>query len=108
VRRLDAGQCERGGGANALQDLMGRGGLEREGALRLAAGAAVAAGVGAVAGRTDLPPFDDIARAFPDRVRQLGTAGYPPPLDEDEPLDYVALVDDEHDKRRRAGRRKLR
>jgi hypothetical protein len=108
LEMLDSKQYQLGGLANSLQDLMRRGRLERDVALRLATEAADAAKSGALSGRTDLPPFDDIARAFTDRVRQLGGTGYPPPLDEDEPLDYVALVDDEHDKRRRAGRRKLR
>jgi hypothetical protein len=97
---LDSRQYQLGGLANSLQDLMRRGRLEREVALRLATEASEAARSGALTGRTDLPPFDDIARAFTDRVRQLGGNAYAPPADEDGALDYVSLVDSEHDKRR--------
>jgi hypothetical protein len=100
LEMLDSRQYQLGSLANSLQDLMRRGRLERDVALRLATEAAEAAKSGALSGRTDLPPFDDIARAFTDRVRQLGGTMYPPPIDEDEPLDYVDLVDEEHEKRR--------
>ncbi|HTJ46687.1 MAG TPA: phosphatase domain-containing protein [Kofleriaceae bacterium] len=104
LEMLDSRQFHLGSLANSLQDLMRRGRLEREVALRLATEASEAAKSGALSGRSDLPPFDDIARAFTDRVRQLGGTAYPSPLDDDEPLDYVDLVDEEHEKRR--GRRR--
>jgi hypothetical protein len=106
LEMLDSRQFQLGGLANSLQDLMRRGRLERDVALRLATEASEAAKSGALTGRTDLPPFDDIARAFTDRVRQLGGTSYPLPVDDDGPLDYVDLVDDEHEKRR--GRKRSR
>ena len=105
LEMLDSRQFQLGGLANSLQDLMRRGRLERDVALRLAQEAAEAAKSGALTGRNDLPPFDDIARAFVDRVRQLGGTSYAPAPDDDEPLDYVDLVDDEHDRRRRGKKR---
>jgi hypothetical protein len=100
LEMLDSRQFQLGGLANSLQDLMRRGRLEREVALRLATEAAEAARSGALSGRSDLPPFDDIARAFTDRVRQLGGNTAPPPDGHDDPLDYVDLVDEEHEARR--------
>jgi len=52
-----------------------------------------------LSGRTDLPPFEQIAEAFRERVRELGNATAPEPA-ELEPLDYVRLVDEEHEHRR--------
>lgn len=97
---LDSGQYELGTLANSLQDLMRRGRLTVAVAQRLAEELAADAAAGALPTRPDLPPFATIARAFADRVRELRGA---PPLawpDEVEALDYVALVDDEHEHRR--------
>jgi len=99
--------------ANSLQDLLRRGRLTTDVAARLALEANEAATAGALAGRADLPPFDEIAWAFASRTRELGGA---PPLEwpsEGSTLDYVSLVDQEHharrDKRRaRALRRRRR
>ncbi len=101
---LDSRQFELASLANSLQDLLRRGRLDREVALRLAGEAQAAAKSGALTGRTDLPPFEQIARVFTDRVRELGGAALGWPA-EDEPLDYVALVDEEHDRRRDRRRR---
>jgi hypothetical protein len=103
LEMLDSGQFELGSLANSVQDLLRRGRLDREVALRLASEASDAAASGVLSGRLDLPPFERIAREFTDRVKQLGNAP-PPGLPLDEPLDYVQLVDEEHD-RRRARRR---
>ncbi len=97
---LDSRQFELATLANSLQDLLRRGRLEREVALRLASEATEAANQGALTGRSDLPPFEQIARAFIDRVRQLGDMRPPAFATEDEPLDYVKLVDEEHERRR--------
>jgi hypothetical protein len=108
LEMLDSRQFELGTLANSMQDLLRRGRLEPEVAVRLADEAARSADEGALAGRADLPPFHTIAERFRERIRQLGGA---PPLgwtNEDEPLDYVALVDEEHQHRRdrrRRGRR---
>jgi hypothetical protein len=97
---LDSHQFELGTLANSVQDLLRRGRLDRDVALRLAREAAEAAEQGALTGRSDLPPFEQIARAFVDRVRQLGDSRPPSFAAEDEPLDYVKLVDHEHERRR--------
>ena len=105
IEMIDSGQFELGTLANSMQDLLRRGKLEREVALRLADEAAQAAHEGALAGRTDLPPFETIAERFRERIRQLGSV---PPLgwtNEDEVLDYVSLVDEEHQNRRERRRR---
>ncbi len=97
---LDSGQYELATLANSLQDLMRRGRLTVELALRLAAELARDAAAGALPTRADLPPFDAIARAFTDRVRELRGAAPLPWPSEPEALDYVALVDAEHEHRR--------
>ncbi|MCG8420068.1 MAG: hypothetical protein MJE77_19235 [Proteobacteria bacterium] len=91
--------------ANSAQDLIRRGRISTDVASRLAEEASQASD--AVDGNPDLPPFDQIADAFADRVRQLGGA---PPLewpDEHPVLDYVNLVDAEYETRRnrRRGRK---
>lgn len=97
--------------ANSLQDLLRRGRITYDDARRLALEANEAAHAGALAGAENLPPFDQIAWAFAERARELGGA---PPLewpDETPSLDYVSLVDEEHDTRRsnrRMRRRKRR
>jgi hypothetical protein len=94
--------------ANSLQDLMRRGRVNVAVAERLALEANEAAAQGALAGHEDLPPFDEIAWAFAERVRQLGGA---PPLEwpEEHPrLDYVDLVDDEHQIRRSKRKARIR
>lgn len=105
IEMIDSGQFELGTLANSMQDLLRRGRLDREIALKLADEAAEAAAAGALSGRTDLPPFETVAERFRERIRQLGGA---PPLgwsNEDEPIDYVGLVDEEHENRRDRRRR---
>jgi len=99
LEMLDSRQYELGHLATSVQDLIRRGRLSREVALQLTADATEAAKSGALSGRTDLPPFEEIAEAFRHRVRELGGA---PPVEAtpDEPLDYVRLVDEEHEHRR--------
>lgn len=105
LEMLDSGQYELGHLATSLQDVIRRGRITREKALQLTSEANEAAASGALSGRTDLPPFERIAESFRVRVRELGNA----PVDPDpelEPLDYVRLVDEEHEhrhKRRRHG-----
>ena len=73
---------------------------------RLAQEAREAGTSGALSGIEDLPPFEHIARAFADRVRYLGGA---PPLEwpsENPVLDYVSLVDAEHQQRHGRKRRR--
>ena len=99
LEMLDSGQYELGHLATSVQDIIRRGRVSRECALQLTADATEAAESGALSGRTDLPPFEQIAAAFRERVRELGgTEGAL--FDTDEPLDYVRLVDEEHEHRR--------
>ncbi len=86
--------------ANSLQDLLRRGRLSPEVASQLAHEARAAAQTGALAGRSHLPSFEEVAWAFTFRVRQLGTLPPPPALDEHPDLDYVSLVDAEYQRRR--------
>lgn len=91
--------------ANSLQDLMRRNRLTRDTALALAEGLReLASTTPNTLARPDLPPFEDVARAFADRVRELKNAPPPPWPETIEPLDYVALVDEEHDARRQRKR----
>ncbi len=87
--------------ANSLQDLIRRNRLAQPTAVKLADELReVARTAPDTVNRPDLPPFEDVARAFTDRVRELKGA---PPLPWPEtiaPLDYVALVDEEHESRR--------
>ncbi len=99
LEMLDSGQYELGHLATSVQDVIRRGRVTRESALQLAAEAHEAAKSGALSGRADLPPFEQIASAFRERVRELGTVGGGEPMVE-EPLDYVRLVDEEHEHRR--------
>jgi len=99
LEMLDSKQYELGHLATSVQDVIRRGRITREVALQLTAEASEAATSGALSGRTDLPPFDQIAAAFRTRVRELGTIE-PLPSDPDEQLDYVRLVDEEHEHRR--------
>ena len=103
LEMLDSGQYELGHLATSLQDVIRRGRVTRESALRLTEEAHEAAKSGALSGRNDLPPFEQIAESFRERVRELG--GTPvveaPPA---EPLDYVRLVDEEHEHRHRRRR----
>ena len=87
--------------ANSLQDLIRRNRLAQPTATKLAEELReVARDAPATIARPDLPPFEDVARVFTDRVRELrGTAPLPWP-DTIAPLDYVALVDEEHSNRR--------
>jgi hypothetical protein len=104
LEMLDSGQYELGHLATSVQDVIRRGRITRESALRLTEEAHEAARSGALSGRSDLPPFDKIAESFRERVRELGgnqVAEVPPA----EPLDYVRLVDEEHEHRHRRRRR---
>lgn len=103
LEMLDSGQYERSILANSIQDLMRRGRLDRDTGLRLVAEAKEAATSGALSGRDDLPPFDQMAEEFRARIRELGHLE-PMPFDVD-PLDYVRLVDEEHEHRRERRRR---
>jgi hypothetical protein len=100
LEMLDSGQYELGHLATSVQDVIRRGRITRETALELATEAHEAAKSGALSGRNDLPPFERIAESFRERVRELGTLPEPEPA-ADEPLDYVRLVDEEHEHRRR-------
>jgi hypothetical protein len=82
-----------------VQDVIRRGRITRETALSLAAEAHEAAKSGALSGRNDLPPFELIADAFRKRIQELGPIT-PPPVEPVAPLDYVRLVDEEHEHRR--------
>ena len=101
LEMLDSGQYELGHLATSVQDVIRRGRITRDTALALAAEAHEAAKSGALSGRSDLPPFELIAEAFRDRVRELGTLPTSGPPTESEPLDYVRLVDEEHEHRRK-------
>jgi hypothetical protein len=98
LEMLDSGQYELGHLATSVQDVVRRGRITRESAMRLGDEAAEAATSGALSGRSDLPPFERISEAFRARVRELGNV-IPEEL-EDVPLDYVRLVDEEHEHRR--------
>jgi hypothetical protein len=99
LEMLDSGQYELGHLATSVQDIIRRGRVSRDVALQLVADAHEAAKSGALSGRGDLPPFEQIAEAFRVRVRELGgqAINEVPP---EEPLDYVRLVDEEHEHRR--------
>lgn len=103
LEMLDSGQYELGHLATSVQDVIRRGRMLRDSALRLTEEAHEAAKSGALSGRQDLPPFEQIAQSFRERVRELGGA---PVADQDpgEPLDYVRLVDEEHEHRHRRRR----
>ncbi|HSD90012.1 MAG TPA: phosphatase domain-containing protein [Kofleriaceae bacterium] len=104
LEMLDSGQYELGHLATSVQDVIRRGRVTREKALELVAEANEAATSGALSGRTDLPPFEKIAESFRERVRELGQQPFTEsPIDE-EPLDYVRLVDEEHEHRHRRRR----
>ncbi len=103
VEMLESAEYELTALANSLQDLIRRGRISTDVARRLAKEAATASD--ALAGHDDLPPFEQISLSFTERVRQLGNA---PPLEwpADSPmLDYVSLVDAEHEERRKRKRR---
>jgi hypothetical protein len=92
--------------ANSLQDLIRRNRLAQPTATKLAEELReVARDAPATIARPDLPPFEDVARVFTDRVRELrGTPPLPWP-DTIAPLDYVGLVDEEHLNRRERRKR---
>jgi hypothetical protein len=104
LEMLDSGQYELGHLATSVQDVIRRGRISREKALELVAEANEAATSGALSGRTDLPPFEQIAASFRERVRELGSQATEDPPQEEEPLDYVRLVDEEHEHRHRRRR----
>src|SRR5215468_917244 len=64
LEMIDSGQFELGHLATSVQDVIRRGPITREVALQLAAEAHDAARSGALSGRNDLPPFEQIAEAF--------------------------------------------
>jgi hypothetical protein len=97
---LDSGQYELATLANSLQDLVRRGRLQIATAQRLAEELARDAQAGALPTRPDLPPYDAVSRAFADRVRQIRNAPVETWPTDPDVLDYVALVDDEHEHRR--------
>jgi hypothetical protein len=104
LEMLDSGQYVLGNLATSVQDMIRRGRISQDTVLRLVGDANVAATSSALSGRTDLPPFEEIAAAFRARVRELGES-YPVAREEVEPLDYVRLVDEEHEHRRTRRRR---
>jgi hypothetical protein len=104
LEMLDSRQFELGYLATSVQDVIRRGRITRETALQLTAEAHDAARSGALSGRNDLPPFEQIAEAFRARVRELGPID-PYRFEAMAPLDYVRLVDEEHDLRRVRRRR---
>ncbi|HET7504677.1 MAG TPA: hypothetical protein VFK02_26830 [Kofleriaceae bacterium] len=104
LEMLDSKQYELGHLATSVQDIIRRGRMSRETALQLTAEANEAARSGALSGRNDLPPFEQIAEAFRARVRELGPIE-PYRFEPSAPLDYVRLVDEEHDNRRARRRR---
>lgn len=104
LEMLDSGQFELGHLATSVQDVIRRGRITRDKALELVAEANEAAASGALSGRTDLPPFEKIAEAFRERVRELGRTFIEEPPQDHEPLDYVRLVDEEHEHRHRRRR----
>jgi hypothetical protein len=106
LEMIDSGQFEVGHLATSVQDVIRRGRITREVALQLAAEAHEAARSGALSGRNDLPPFEQIAEAFRERVRELGPTE-PYQFEPTAPLDYVRLVDEEHEHRRNRRRRGL-
>jgi hypothetical protein len=99
LEMLDSKQYELGHLATSVQDVIRRGRISRDTALQLTSEATEAAKSGALSGRTDLPPFEQIAEAFRARVRELGGT-QATTWDDVEPLDYVRLVDEEHEHRR--------
>jgi hypothetical protein len=98
LEMLDSGQYDRSALANSMQDLMRRGRMDRDTGLRLVEEAKEAAASGALSGRRDLPPFDQIAEEFRKRIRELGKPA--PASFARDPIDYVRLVDEEHERRR--------
>ncbi|HTL36839.1 MAG TPA: phosphatase domain-containing protein [Kofleriaceae bacterium] len=104
LEMLDSGQFELGHLATSVQDVIRRGRITRDKALELVAEANEAAKSGALSGRSDLPPFDRIAESFRERVRELGSQPINEPPPDEEPLDYVRLVDEEHEHRHRRRR----
>lgn len=93
--------------ANSLQDLIRRGRIAIEDARRLSTEVGEAAVQGVLSG-TDLPPYDQIAVLFAQRVRQLG--GAPPVQWPEEPpsLDYAALIEEEYSTRKQRARERRR
>ncbi len=104
LEMLDSRQFELGHLATSVQDVIRRGRITRDKALELVAEANDAATSGALSGRSDLPPFEKIAESFRERVRELGSQPYTEPPQDEEPLDYVRLVDEEHEHRHRRRR----
>jgi hypothetical protein len=106
LEMLDSRQFELSHLATSVQDVIRRGRITREVALQLTVEAHDAAKSGALSGRSDLPPFEQISQAFRERVRELGPID-PAPAEAAAPLDYVRLVDEEHEHRRTRRRRGL-
>jgi hypothetical protein len=106
LEMLDSRQFELSHLATSVQDVIRRGRITREVVLQLTGEASEAAKSGALSGRNDLPPFEQIAMAFRERVRELGPIE-PAPAEAMAALDYVRLVDEEHEHRRARRRRGL-
>jgi hypothetical protein len=104
LEMLDSGQYELGHLATSVQDVIRRGRITRDKALELVAESNEAATSGALSGRSDLPPFEQIAAAFRERVRELGNQPFTEPPPDEEVLDYVRLVDEENEHRHRRRR----
>jgi len=99
LEMLDHDEFELGTLANSLQDLLMRGRLTRDVAVRLSTECSQAAAEGALAGRDDLPPFEEIAWSFAVRVQDLGDMAPLEWPDDNPMLDYVDLVDAHHSRR---------
>lgn len=108
LEMLESPEYELASLANSLQDLLMRGRMNSETAKQLALEAGAAAMSGALASKSDLPPFEEIAEEFTERVRELGASAPLEWPDEDPRLDYVELVDAEHHKRTKQKKRRRR
>ena len=93
--------------ANSLQELIRRGRISTDVANKLATEASEAAASGALSQLPNLPPFEQIAEEFRERVRELGGAAALEWPDENPNVDYVSLVDAEHHKRRKNKKRSM-
>ncbi|MEZ4367006.1 MAG: hypothetical protein R2939_12065 [Kofleriaceae bacterium] len=100
LEMLDSGQYKVAALANSMQDLIRRGRLPREPMRQLVADAEAAAASGALTGRSDLPPWGVVAATFRHRIDDLAGAPAVDPPGDDDALDYVRLVDEEHEHRR--------
>jgi hypothetical protein len=105
---IDSEQYHLSSLANSLQDLMRRGRLDADTARRLVDETREAAASGAMVPDSDGLALPRLADEFARRITELGTAEPPRFVGEDPPLDYVKLVDQEHEHRRGKSRKKPR